>query len=76
MINGLAAYAKVNEYGFIETGYRKVNKETGCVGDEITYMMAGEEEKYYICQAVEPTDENGKLLNDKILCRKKVFCMN
>ncbi len=71
LINGLAAYAKVNEYGFIETGYRKIDKETGTVGKEITYMMAGEEEKYYICQAVEPTDENGKLLNDKILCRKK-----
>ncbi len=71
LINGLAAYAKINEYGFIETGYRKVDKETGCVGNDITYMMAGEEEKYYICQAVEPTDENGKLLNDKVLCRKK-----
>ena len=71
LINGLAAYAKVNEYGFIETGYRKIDKETGTVGKEITYMMAGEEEKYYICQAVEPTDENGKLLNDKILCRRK-----
>ncbi len=71
LINGLATYAKVNEYGFIETGYRKVDKTTGKVGKEITYMMAGEEEKYYICQAVEPTDEDGKLLNEKILCRKK-----
>lgn len=71
LINGLAAYAKVNEYGFIETGYRKIDKETGIVSKEVTYMMAGEEEKYYICQATEPTDENGKLLNDKILCRRK-----
>ena len=69
LINGLAAYAKINEYGFIETGYRKV--ENGVVGTEVTYMQAGEEEKHFICQAVEPTDENGKLLNDKILCRKK-----
>ncbi|MGN1223413.1 MAG: DNA-directed RNA polymerase subunit beta [Christensenellales bacterium] len=71
LINGLAAYAKVNEYGFIETGYRKVDHETGKVSNEITYMMAGEEEKYYICQAVEPTDEEGRLTNDKILCRRK-----
>ncbi len=69
LINGLAAYAKVNEYGFIETGYRKV--ENGVVSKEITYMMAGEEEKYYICQAVEPQDENGNLTNEKILCRRK-----
>ena len=71
LINGLAAYAKVNEYGFIETGYRKIDKETGFVSSEVTYMMAGEEEKYYICQATEPVDENGKLVNDKILCRRK-----
>ena len=71
LINGLASYARINEYGFIETGYRKIDKETGIVSKEITYMMAGEEEKYYICQAVEPTDENGKLTNEKILCRRK-----
>ena len=69
LINGLAAYAKINEYGFIETGYRKV--ENGVVGTEVIYMQAGEEEKHFICQAVEPIDENGKLLNEKILCRKK-----
>ena len=69
LINGLAAYAKINEYGFIETGYRKVTN--GVVGSEITYMQAGEEEKHFICQAVEPVDENGKLKNEKILCRRK-----
>ena len=71
LVNGLAAYAKVNDYGFIETGYRKIDKENGRVTDEVVYMMADEEEKYYICQAVEPIDENGVLQNKKILCRKK-----
>ena len=71
LINGLAAYAKVNDYGFIETGYRRIDKTTGKVTNEVVYMMAGEEEKYYVCQAVEPVDENGVLVNDKILCRRK-----
>jgi DNA-directed RNA polymerase subunit beta len=71
LINGLATYARVNEYGFIETPYRKVDKEQGKITDEIVYMMADEEEKYYICQAIEPLNEDGSFVNKKVLCRHK-----
>ena len=71
LINGLAAYAKLNDYGFIETPYRRVDRTTGRVTEDVVYMMADEEEKYYICQATEPTSEDGIFENSKILCRKK-----
>ncbi len=74
LINGLASYARINEYGFIETPYRKVNKD-GKVTDEIVYMMADEEEKYYICQAVEPLNEDSTFVNDFVLCRNKASLM-
>ena len=54
LINSLATYAKVNEYGFIETPYRIVDKETGRVTDEIRYFTADEEDLYLIAQAKEP----------------------
>jgi DNA-directed RNA polymerase subunit beta len=69
LINGLATYARVNEYGFIETPYRRVDKETGKVTDEIVYMMADEEEKYNICQAIEPLNEDRTFVNSKVICR-------
>ncbi len=69
LINGLGAYAKINKYGFIETPLRKV--VSGKVTDEIKYVMADEEEKYNICQAIEQTLEDGSFVNTKILCRKK-----
>lgn len=69
LINGLAAYCRLNEYGFIETPYRKV--VDGKPTDEIVYMMADEDEKYEICQAIEPLNEDGSFVHDKILCRKK-----
>lgn len=71
LINSLAAYAKINDYGFIETPYKKVDKLNGKVTDEVVYMMADEEEKYFIAQAVEPLNEDGTFQNSKILCRKK-----
>ncbi len=71
LINSLANYAKVNEYGFIETPYRKVNKETGVVTSEIRYLMADEEEKCKIAQAIEPLDEQGRFKNKTVICRYK-----
>ena len=58
LINSLATYAKVNEYGFIETPYRIVDKETGTVTDEIRYFTADEEDLYLIAQAKEPIGED------------------
>ena len=71
LINSLSGFAKVNEYGFIETPYRKVDKETGCVTDEVEYMTADTEEGYYIAQANEPLEENGKFIAKKVVTRYK-----
>ena len=71
LISSLSAYAKVNEYGFIETPYRKVDKETGKVSDEVTYMTADEEDKYTVAQANEPLDENGCFANERVNCRRR-----
>ncbi len=71
LINSLSGFAKVNEYGFIETPYRKVDKETGCVTDEVEYMTADTEEGYYIAQANEPLEENGKFIAKKVVTRFK-----
>lgn len=69
LINSLATYAKVNEYGFIEAPYRKVDKETMRVTDEIVYMTADEEDEYLIAQANEPVDENGHFIDSKVNVR-------
>lgn len=69
LISYLASYARVNRYGFIETPYRRVDKETGFVTDEYQYMTADVEDEYVICQATEPLDENGCLANKRITCR-------
>ena len=71
LINSLSGFAKVNEYGFIETPYRKVDKETGVVTEEVEYMTADTEEGYFVAQATEPLDENGRFLNKKIVTRYK-----
>ena len=71
LINSLATYAKVNEYGFIETPYRKVNKKEKIVTNEIVYMTADEEDEYLIGRANEPIDENGKFVDSKITVRDK-----
>ena len=71
LISTLASYAKINEYGFLETPYRKVDKETGVVSNESVYCMADIEDNYYIAQSVEPLTEDGKFLNDRIVCRYK-----
>ncbi len=69
LISTLASYAKVNEYGFLETPYRKVNKETGVVEPHAEYHMADIEDLAYICQATEPLDENDRFINKRIICR-------
>ena len=61
MITSLATFAKINQYGFIEAPYRKVDKETGRVTDEIVYMTADTEDEFVIAQANEPLDEEGRL---------------
>ncbi|MFL0249207.1 DNA-directed RNA polymerase subunit beta [Clostridium neuense] len=69
LINSLAAYAKVNEYGFIESPYRIVDKTDHRVTDEIRYFTADEEDQYLIAQANEPLDEEGHFIDKKITVR-------
>ncbi len=69
LIGSLATYARINEYGFIEATYRKVDPNTHRVTDEIAYMTADEEDKYYIAQALEPLDEDGSFVNDQVTVR-------
>ena len=71
LINYLATFAKINEYGFVEAPYRKVDKATGKVTDQVDYMTADVEDEFYIGQANEPLDENGCLKNDRITCRHR-----
>jgi DNA-directed RNA polymerase, beta subunit len=69
LITSLSSYARINEYGFIESPYRKVIKPDGIVTDDVSYMAADEEDKYTIAQANEPLDENGKFLHNRVTCR-------
>ena len=71
LISYLATYARINEFGFIEAPYRRIDKETGKVTDEVEYMTADVEDEYTVCQAYEPLDENGCLANDRITCRRR-----
>ncbi|MGI6384822.1 MAG: DNA-directed RNA polymerase subunit beta [bacterium] len=69
LIGSMATYARVNEYGFIETPYRKVVNR--CVLNEIVYLSADEEDNYILAQANEPIDENGYLIKDKVPARAR-----
>ena len=71
LISALSSFATINEYGFVETPYRKVDHNTGKVTDEVIYMPADEEDKYIIAQASEPLDEEGKFINDRIKVRMR-----
>ena len=71
LINSLATYAKIDKYGFVEAPYRRIDKETGKVTNEVVYMTADVEEKYVIAQANEPLTEEGTLAHERITCRKK-----
>ncbi len=67
LIGSLCTYARINEFGFIETPYRRVDK--GVVTDEIAYLTADEEDNYIIAQANEPVGEDGRLVNSKVTAR-------
>ena len=71
LINYLASYAKINEYGFIEAPFRKVDKATGKVTDVVEYMTADVEDDYYVAQAAEPLDEEGRFQNARVICRHR-----
>ena len=71
LISALSSFATINEYGFVETPYRKVDHKTGKVTDEVVYMPADEEDKYIIAQASEPLDKDGKFVNEKIKVRMR-----
>ena len=69
LISALSSFAIINEYGFVETPYRRVDKKTGRVTDIVDYMSADIEDKYIIAQASEPLDKNGNFINKKIKVR-------
>ncbi len=71
LISSLSSFARINEYGFIESPYRKVIKGEGIVTDEIEYMTADVEDNYIVAQANEPLDENGKFVRNKVSARHK-----
>ena len=71
LIGSLATYARINEYGFIEAPYRRVDHETGILTDEIVYMTADEEDQFVIAQANEPVDAEGHFINDRITVRRR-----
>ena len=69
LISALSSFAKIDEYGFIETPYRKIDPETHRATDEVEYMSADVEDNYIIAQASEPMDENGEFINNRIRVR-------
>lgn len=69
LISYLATFARINKYGFIEAPFRRIDKETGTVLDEVTYMTADVEDNYMVAQANEPLDENGKFKRKKVNAR-------
>jgi DNA-directed RNA polymerase subunit beta len=71
LINYLASYAKINEYGFVEAPFRKIDKATGRVTDIVEYMTADVEDDYYVAQAAEPLDADGRLANLRVTCRHR-----
>ena len=71
LISYLATYARINKYGFIEAPYRRVDRETGVVTNEVVYMTADVEDRYIVAQANEPLDENNRFVNRKVTARDK-----
>ena len=71
LISYLASYARTNEYGFLVAPYRKVEKGTCRVTDQVDYMTADQEDQYIVAQASEPVDENGVFINKRITCRHR-----
>ncbi len=71
LISYLSTYARISDYGFIEAPYRKIDKETGVVTNEISYMTADVEDNYIVAQANEPLDENNRFVNKKVTARQR-----
>ncbi len=71
LIGSLSTYARINEYGFIESPYRKVNKKTNVITDEIIYITADVEEKYTVAPANEPITDDSKFVSDRIVARRR-----
>ena len=71
LISYLATFARINEYGFIEAPYRRVDKETGIVTKDVVYMTADMEDEFIVAQANEPLDEEGHFVNSKVVGRHK-----
>ena len=71
LISALSSFSQINEYGFIETPYRKVDPKTHKLTDEVEYMSADIEDNYIIAQASEPVDKNGKFVNSRIRVRRR-----
>ncbi|MBQ2841077.1 MAG: DNA-directed RNA polymerase subunit beta [Oscillospiraceae bacterium] len=69
LISYLASFARINDFGFIEAPYRKIDKETGKITDEVIYMMADAEDEFIIAQANEPLDEEGRIAAQRVTCR-------
>ena len=69
LINSLASYARINEYGFVEAPYRKIDKtqpDNPVVTEEVVYLTADEEDRYHVAQANEPLDEDNHFVNSKV----------
>ncbi len=71
LISYLATFARINKYGFIEAPFRRIDKKTGTVLNEVEYMTADVEDNYVVAQANEPLDENGKFINAKLTARHR-----
>ena len=71
LISYLATFAKINKYGFIEAPYRKVDKETGIVTEDVVYMTADVEDEFIVAQANEPLDENGRFVRARVNARHR-----
>lgn len=69
LISYLASYARINQYGFIEAPYRRVDKETGVVTNEVVYMTADKEDEFIVAQANEPLDEQGRFVRPRVAAR-------
>ncbi|MDR0975488.1 MAG: DNA-directed RNA polymerase subunit beta [Christensenellaceae bacterium] len=71
LVNSLAMFAKINEYGFITAPLRRVDSETGKVTEIIDYLTADEEDSFFVAQAVEPLNADGTFKNEYVLCRHR-----
>ena len=71
LISYLATFAKINEYGFVEAPFRKIDKENGIVTNEVVYMTADQEDDFAVAQANEPLDEDGRFMNKRVVGRER-----